>query len=343
MAADVVRISKTAVAALLAAFLCAPALAQQQIIVGTGFVADALDRDVLIWDVRSEEEYLRGHIPGAVNIGEIAAELREPGSEDYIAVARIERMLGEAGIDPKRRMILYGHKAHTSPYFGHVTVRWLGGEQAYVYHGGVDDWKAAGKPLSTDATRLPPVVVTAELNPEVLVTTRELMAKLDDPSVQILDARTVGEFQGEDIRALRGGHVPGAVNIPYQANWIDADTPRKLARRIVDNKDGMSLKPREALQALYAGLDPEKETIVYCQSGVRASESAVVLKQLGFRNVRVYDSSWLGWGNAFDAPVENVSYFNVARVNAMINMLQGRIDQLEDELAELKAAREPQQ
>jgi thiosulfate/3-mercaptopyruvate sulfurtransferase len=344
MATELVRKLKTAFAALLVAAFCAPAYAQQQIIVDTGFVADALDRDVLIWDVRSEEEYLRGHIPGAVNLGEIAAEMRQPGSEDYIPVSHIERTLGAAGIHPQRRMILYGSKAHTSPYFGYITMRWLGGgEAAYVYHGGIDDWKAAGKPLSTVATRLPPVEVKAELDPDVLVSTRELMAKLGDSSVQIIDARTVREFDGEDIRALRGGHVPGAINIPYETNWIDPDTPRKLARRMVDNKDGMNLKPREALAAMYAGLDPDKETIVYCQSGVRASESATVLKELGFRKVRVYDSSWLGWGNTFEAPVENVSYFNVSRVNAMINVLQSRIDQLEDELAELKAARERQQ
>jgi thiosulfate/3-mercaptopyruvate sulfurtransferase len=150
----------------------------------------------------------------------------------------------------------------------------------------------------------------------------------------------VREYLGEDVRALRGGHIPGAINIPYETNWVDPDTPRKLARRQVDNKDGMDLRPREALEAIYANLDRDRETIVYCQSGVRASETATVLKQLGFRNVRVYDSSWLGWGNTFDAPAENESYFNVSRVNAMIDALQARIDQLEDQLAELKAARE---
>lgn len=91
----------------------------------------------------------------------------------------------------------------------------------------------------------------------------------------------------------------------------------------------MSLKPREELAALYRDLDPAKETIVYCQSGVRASQTAAVLHDLGFRNVKVYDSSWLGYGNRFDAPAENVTYFNVGRVNTMINALQARIDELE--------------
>jgi thiosulfate/3-mercaptopyruvate sulfurtransferase len=165
-----------------------------------------------------------------------------------------------------------------------------------------------------------------------------MIQRLGDSSLQIVDARTVKEFSGEDIRALRGGHIPGAVNVPYQANWVDPDTPRKLARKQVDNKDGMNLKPRDELEAMYAQLDKDKETIVYCQSGGRAAESAVILQELGFKNVRIYDSSWLGYGNTFEAPVENVTYFNVGRVNNMIRSLQMQIDTLEGEIATLKAA-----
>ena len=130
------------------------------------------------------------------------------------------------------------------------------------------------------------------------------------------------------------------MNIPYETNWVDPDTPRKLQRRQVTGKDGMSLKSAEDLRALYARLDPEKETIVYCQSGVRAAETATVLQNLGFRNVKVYDSSWLGYGNSFDAPAENVTYFNVGRFNGVLMQMQQRIDLLEGQIEELKAAME---
>lgn len=306
-------------------------------VVDTDFVAAALDRGAILWDVRSQDEYRRGHLPGAVNIDDVQAVLREPATEDYIALEEIERLLGEAGIDPAREIVVYGAKAHTGPYFAHITLRWLGAENTYVYHGGIDDWKAAGKPLSTDAVRLPPIAFKAKPDPSLLVSTLELLTRLGDPDVQLLDVRTQREYKGEDIRALRGGHVPGARNIPYEFNWVDPDAPRKLARRLVTTKDGMNLKPRQQLAQLYAALDPDKETIVYCQSGVRASQTATILRDLGFRNVRVYDSSWLGYGNAFDAPAENVTYFNVARVTHLLNALQARVEELEAELERLKA------
>ncbi len=313
------------------------ARAQSPLILDTRGVESALERGALIWDVRGEEDYRKGHVPGAVNIDDILAQLREAKSEDYLPVARLEQVLGDAGIDPAREIVIYGGKAAVSAYFGLVTLQWLGGDRVAVYHGGIDDWKSAGKTLATEPTRLPAVKLTLTPRNEKLVATDEMIAKVRSGDAQIIDARTTKEFSGDDIRALRGGHIPGAINVPYEANWEDPDTLRKLARKQVNNKDGMNLKGRDALEAMYSGLDREKETIVYCQSGVRASNTAAVLQSLGFKNVRVYDSSWLGYGNALEAPAESVSYFNVARVNSMLNALQGRIEDLEAQLSELKA------
>ena len=117
-----------------------------------------------------------------------------------------------------------------------------------------------GGAISRDASQLPPVALKLEINPTVAVTTKEMMARLDNPNVQIVDARTPKEFIGEDIRAIRGGHIPGAVNIPYEQNWIDPETPAKLARKQITNNAGMSLKPTEDLKRLYSRLDPSKET-----------------------------------------------------------------------------------
>lgn len=316
--------------------LQARAAADSSGIIDTAGVEAAIQRGALVWDVRTEEEYRKGHIPGAVNIDDVFAQLREPKSEDYLPVPQLEQILGEAGIDPQREMVVYGSKASTGAYFGMITMQWLGGQKVSAYHGGIDDWKAANKTTATEATRLPAVKLKLQPQQSMIVSTKDVLAKLGNSDVQIVDARTEKEFNGDDIRALRGGHIPGATNIPYETNWIDPDTPRKLQRKQVNNKDGFNLKSDGELRALYAKLNPEKETIVYCQSGARASNTAAVLQKLGFKNVKVYDASWLGYGNQMDAPAENVSYFNVARVQNMLNMLQGRIDELEAQLTEMK-------
>lgn len=135
----------------------------------------------------------------------------------------------------------------------------------------------------------------------------------------------------------REAHRLSAVALRLTAN--PPDTPLKLARKQVADSSGMSLKSVAELKQLYARLDPEKETIVYCQSGARASESAGVLKQLGFKNVKVYDSSWLGYGNTLNAPAENETFFNVGLLTSRMTALQSRIEQLEKELAAARAGK----
>jgi thiosulfate/3-mercaptopyruvate sulfurtransferase len=104
---------------------------------------------------------------------------------------------------------------------------------------------------------------------------------------------------------------------------------------VADNA-GMSLKPPEDLRKLYAGLDPEKETIVYCQSGVRAAETATVLRELGFKDVKVYDASWLAWGSNLALPASNETFFNVGALNSRLARMQARIEELEAQLEQAR-------
>ena len=309
--------------------------AAQAVIVDAAGLADAVGRNALVWDVRPADAFAKGHIPGAVNIGDAAAVLRDANSEDFIATSQIEKLLGAAGIDPAREVIVYGSRGGWQPYFGLYTLQYFGARNARVYHEGIEDWGGTGRTLAQGAASAVPVALklSNDASKRVSVSTREMTARLGKPDVQILDVRTAKEFNGEDIRAIRGGHIPGAVNIPYEHNWIDPETASKLSRKQVSSNAGMSLKPLEALKALYAKLDPDKETIVYCQSGARASETAGVLQQLGFKNVKVYDASWLGYGNTLDAPAENATFFNVGLLNSKLSAMQGRIEQLEKELA----------
>jgi thiosulfate/3-mercaptopyruvate sulfurtransferase len=308
-------------------------------IVDTTYVVEASKRNAIIWDTRSEALYKQGHVPGAVNIGDIGQVLRDENREDYIAIDKIEKLLGAAGSDPSREVVVYGFKGNPYVYFGLVSLQYFNAPNARVYHGGIDDSKAAGQPVATEASKLAPVALKLTIKPELLVDTAEVLRKIRDPKVQIVDARTPEEFRGEDIRALRGGHIPGAIPIHYMENWVDPDAASKLEKKLVSNRDGMSLKPREQLKALYSRLDPEKETIVYCQSGIRASEMATVLQDLGFTKVKVYDSSWIGYGNTLDAPSEDVTFFNVGNMQAKVNALTKRLDTLEKELAAARAAK----
>ena len=305
----------------------------QSNIVDIEFVKAAIARGALLWDTRDAETYAKGHIPGAVNIGNPNDELRDVNTEDYLPIAKLEELMGKAGIDPQREIVVYGVRAATPNYFAHVTIRHFGGDKAYVYHDGIDGWRAAGQPVSQAPAAPTPVALKLVPRPGVTVSTREVLAAVNNPNVQFVDARTTKEFKGEDIRSLRGGHIPGAVNVPYEQNWQDPDALRKIQRGEVKDSAGMSLKTSSDLKKLYGGLDPNKETIVYCQSGVRASETATVLKDLGFKNVKVYDSSWLAYGNLISAPAENESFINFNTLQGRIASLQSRVDQLEKRLA----------
>ncbi len=320
-------------------FLASAAHAAAPTIVNAAFVLEAMKRGALIWDVRGAEDFRKGHLPGAVSIGDAAKALRDDNAEDFLPTDRIEKLLGAGGIDPAREIVVYAGRGQWNAYFGWYAMRYFGGSRVHVYHDGIDGWRDAGQAVSTEPVRHAPVALKLQVNPQVSATTQEVRAALGRPEVQLVDARTTKEFLGEDIRAIRGGHIPGAVNIPYEQNWQDPEAVQKLAKRQVPNNQGMSLKTEEQLRTLYAKLDPSKETIVYCQSGARASETAAVLQDLGFKRVRVYDSSWLGYGNTLDAPANNVTFFNVGQMNAKIATMAGRIEALERQLTEAKAGR----
>lgn len=326
-------------AALALGWITALSAAAQGLIVDTAGVEAALQRGAVLWDARSPREYAEGHIPGAVYLGPPGDVFRDPNREDPPSAAAAAQLFGQAGVDILNREILvYGAKGDAIAYFAARMPEYYGGRHAKVYHGGIDDWKAAGKPLAREATRLPPLSLSLRTERAGTLWTNEVIERARAGGAQILDVRTAKEFSGEDIRAIRGGHIPGAVNIPYEANWVDPGTAAKLASRQVSTRDGMSLKDEAALRELYGRLDPQKETVVYCQSAVRASETAVVLRDLGFRHVKVYEPSWLGYAGVLSAPVNQEVFVNVGALNGQISSLNGRLRALEEELARLRAA-----
>lgn len=301
----------------------------QTSIVDVEYVKAAVARGVLLWDARDADDYATGHIPGAVNIGDPTISLRDKNTEDYLPIGQIEKTLGAAGIDPAREIIVYGDRGLPSTYFAHVTLRYFGAANAKVFHDGIEGWRAAGQPVSTTPAKPRPVTLKLVPRPGVISESKEVVAALKRPDVQFLDVRTAKEYRGEDVRAIRGGHIPGAINIPFEQNWIDPDTRNKLRSGAVKDSSGMSLKPRDQLMKLYEKLDPNKEIHVYCQSSNRASQTAVVLLDLGFRNVRVYDSSWLGYSSWLSAPAEDEIWTNFGSLPAAMRAIENRFGELE--------------
>lgn len=307
-------------------------------IVDAAQVKAALARGAIVWDVRGTAQYRKGHIPGAINIGEAGSVLRNAVTEDFIPTAEIEEILGSAGLDPAKEIIVYGDRGSAYTYFGRYTMRYFGAEKVAAFHDGLDGWVAAGNPLSNTESKLPALKLKLKIASELAVSTADVVARARQGGAQLVDVRSEDEFRGDDVRAIRGGHIPGAVHIPYENNWQDPHTYAKLAQRKVKDSSGASLAPMDKLKSLYAKLDPKKETIVYCQSGVRAAETATVLEQLGFNNVKVYDSSWLGYAARLDAPAENETFFNVGAMSGRIASMSRRIEQLEGLILEMRAA-----
>ena len=256
-------------------------------IVDAAEVARAVSRGAIVWDVRPAEKYRAGHVPGAVNIGHVADALLDEKTQLFLPIETIAARLGNAGIDLKREIVVYGDAGNPFPYFAEYALDYFGARKVHVFNDGFEGWSAAGRPVSTAEVKRPKVKVRPFANPSMLVTTGEVLSRIGSPDVQFVDVRRPGEFNGDESETLLGGHIPGAIHIPFEQNRVD----RKL-------------KSTAALRKLYAGLDPRKETIVYCHTGVRAAMTAAILTRLGFRSVRVYFASWLEYGNQPDAPVE---------------------------------------
>jgi thiosulfate/3-mercaptopyruvate sulfurtransferase len=309
------------------------AFAQQKTtIIQTDQMQQAITRGAIIWDVRDEKSYLEGHIPGAINIGEVGSVLRDPNKEDYISTEQIQKLFNNAGLDVNRDIVVYGARGNPYTYFGLYTINYFGGKNAQVYHDGIDGWKQTGLPIQKERQTVAPASVVLVAQPQLVVSNEEMLKIAQSKSIQIIDVRTPDEFSGKDVRAIRGGHIPNSVNIPFEDNWQDPATAIKLSKKQVSDNSGMALKNQTDLKKLYANLDPDKETVVYCQSGVRAAETAVVLKTLGFKKVKVYDSAWLGWGNNLKAPVADETFLNVGALNAKLTAMQNKIIQLEEAL-----------
>jgi thiosulfate/3-mercaptopyruvate sulfurtransferase len=287
------------------------------------FVASKVgDPNWVILDGRSGEEYEAGHIPGAVNYGKpVHHVLKHPVDGRRVSVEEAERLLGQIGLDNNKGLIIYGTKGDPHVAIELLPVYW-GVKEFCILDGGYEAWVAAGKKIETGKVTPKPAVFKAVIKPDLYIDTEELKRIVNNrpPKVTIIDVRSPKEYNGEENTVLRGGRIPGAINIPVDKN-IDKETGKFL--------------PLDKLREVYKDIPKDHKIILYCHRGDRASFAFIALKNLGYKDVVIYEDGYIVWGARYDTPVENEAYINMRPIVKTIQSLQKRLDELEKELEKL--------
>jgi len=233
------------------------------------------------------------HIPGAVHLDRRLLNANTKPAEGELPDERqLSEALSAIGFTPDHHVVSYDDEGGGWASRLLWTLDVIGHADYSLLNGGICSWLVEGHPTS-EGTEFPsPSSCPVHCSSQGRVDMEYVLQRLEDPSVAILDARSPGEYKGTDKRALRAGHIPGAVNL----NWTDA----------IDQLAKMRLKEQHELRGMLTdiGVTPDKEVIVYCQTHHRSSLSYIMLKALGYPNVKAYPGSWSEWGNNPDTPIE---------------------------------------
>lgn len=279
----------------------AAAYANPDVLVDTAWVAQHLtDPQVHLLEVDVDTTaYDQGHIPGAVGL-HWKRDLETPIVRDIASKEQIEGLLSIAGITPDSTVILYGDNNNWFATYAWWLLKYYGHKDARIMNGGRKKWMDEGRPMTKDVPAPKPTTYrTKELDPSIRAVRDDVLAAAKAKSAVLVDVRSPKEYSGELLApealpqegAQRGGHVPGAANIPWGEN-VQADG---------------TFKPADQLKALYEarGVTPDKPVIAYCRIGERSSIAWFALKYLlGYPNVKNYDGSWTEYGSLIGAPIE---------------------------------------
>ncbi len=274
-----------------------------EVLVSTDWVAEHLE-DPAVRIIESNEDpllYPSGHIPGAVEV-DWTRDLNDPVRRDYLGRGAFEGLMRRIGATNDTTVVFYGDKNNWWATYAFWVFQLFGHGKAKVMDGGRLKWEKEGRPLTREVPSYPPTSYTApERDDGEIRAFRDRVLKHVEAGKALVDVRSPAEYTGERLHmedypnegALRGGHIPGARNIPWA--------------RAVNTEDG-TFKTADQLKAIYQqeqNVQPDDEVVVYCRIGERSSHTWFVLSYLlGYPRVRNYDGSWTEWGNLVGVPIE---------------------------------------
>ncbi len=279
----------------------AQSYAHPEYLVDTEWVAQHL-KDPQVRIVESDEDFLlyeTGHIPGAVKVDWFTT-LQHPVRRDFLSKADFEALCSQLGIANDTTVVFYGDKSNWFATYALWLFRYYGHEKLRIMNGGRLKWEQEKRPFTKDTPSYPATMYQAKEPNQAIRAFRDQVFQHIDQKNPLVDVRSPKEYTGELLHmpnypqegATRGGHIPGAVNLPWSQAVNEADS---------------TFKSPEELRKLYEsrGVTPDKEIIAYCRIGERSSHTWFVLTYLlGYPKVRNYDGSWTEWGNLVNAPIE---------------------------------------
>lgn len=276
---------------LLLLLLQAAVYAHPEQLVDTAWVAShAADANVRIVDMR-QTGYAEGHVPGAVYLSPVAIRDAKAAPTFLPTPEAFEAMMAKLGIGDATRVIVYDERGGIYAarlwwilnYFGHSNVA--------LMNGGWIKWTAESRDKSTDTPSPAAARFTAKPHPEMVATAADVLAAINKPGIKIVDARTVNEIEGRDLRGIRrAGFIESSVPV----YWEDLLDPQ-----------AKTFKPADEIKKIFEarGVLPSQQVIAYCQVGMRASVDLFALHLIGYTNLRNYYGAWEEWGNRDDTPI----------------------------------------
>lgn len=243
---------------------------------------------------RDRASYDAGHLPGArfLPLASIVAE-RDGVPNELPPVAHLDSVFESVGVSDGSRVVLYGDLGGLAAARAFFTLEYLGHTGAALLDGGLEAWRAAGRPVTTAAPGPSRGSLTPRPRPERAVGAEWVRERLRDPAVVLVDARPAAEFSGAEPGAgiTRPGHIPGARNLFWRDALVSPERP--VLRDVL------------VLRAMYegAGAARGKTVVTYCRTGVQASHAYFVARYLGYE-ARMYDGSFIDWSRRDGYPVE---------------------------------------